>query len=220
MQFTPIVQQAFYNVGLVSFTVSGQVLNINIPSTIIVDSGTSNLIMSQENFNIVIYALQNSGAITFEQQVEADLFWSSNSCTDPLRSDEVSINTQTIFYVTFPGQNGQPDITVDIQTLGWVRKYYYSTNLYNYCLGIQSTQQQDLIVIGETVSYGHVVFYDRSNNRIGFAVGTQCSIVPTVEGIDVFANGTFTTSPSFSPIQILPTTPLLIVVLLLHSLIL
>jgi len=218
MQFTPIVQQEYYNVGLVSFTVSGQVLNINIPSTIIVDSGTTNLVTSQENFDTIVTALQNSGAITFTSQAESTLFWSSTQCTDPIASSKVTINTQTVFYVTFPGQNGQP-ITVDIQTLGWIRQYYYTSKLSYYCLGIQVTQQ-DILIIGETVSYGHVVYYDRANNRVGFAEGIQCSVSPTVQGIDVLANGSFTASPSVVSFanQIFPTTSLLIIIRLLHLL--
>jgi len=147
-------------------------------------------------------------------------FWSSSQCTDYLSASKVSINTQTVFYVTFPGQNGPP-ITVDIQTLGWVRKYYYTANLAYYCLGIEVTQQ-DILIIGETVSYGHVVYYDRANIRVGFALGTQCSVAPTAQTIDVFAfpNASLTTiNPlSLAPNQIFPTTSLLIILRLLHLL--
>jgi len=185
-----------------------------------VDSGTSNLVVSQENFDTITAALKNSGAITFSSSTQADLFWTSNECTDVIKSSEVTINTQTVFYVTFPAQNGQSDITVDIQTLGWVRKYYYSASLSYYCIGIEVTDQ-DILIIGETVSYGHVVYYDRANSRVGFAQGTQCSVAPTAQGIDVFAfhNASIIneiTAISFAPNQIFPTTSLLIIIRLLH----
>jgi len=212
MIFTPIIQEEYYNVNLVSFSVNEQTISIDLPSTIIVDSGTTNIVTSQANFNAIVTALQNSGAVSFTSQAEANLFWQSNGCTDYIPASEVSLNTDTVFYVTFPGPSGQPDITLDILTLGWIRKYYYSPTLASYCLGLQVTQQ-DILIIGETVSYGHVVYYDRSNSKVGFATGIQCSVAPTVQGIDVFAYTNPSTPTSSSPImQIFPTTSLFIVV--------
>jgi len=221
MQFTPVVQQLFYNVDLVSFSVNGQVLSINIPSAVIVDSGTSNLVVSQANFDTIITALQNSNAITFSSQTEADFFWTPNECTGYLTNSEVSISSQSVFFVTFAGQNGQPDIAVEILTLGWARKYFYTDTLSYYCLGIEASQQ-DTLIIGETVSYGHVVYYDRANTRVGFALGTKCSVEPTAQGINVFAfpNASLTyygDNPTSSALnQSFQTTSLLIILHLLH----
>lgn len=85
MQFVPLVKRDWYQVRLDGFKVMGQPVhgmqNLNLPKTI-VDSGTTNILMSHYNLQFLVDALAQSGVVQWSSLIpEQDVnnFWFRNA---------------------------------------------------------------------------------------------------------------------------------------------
>ncbi|KAG0321234.1 Beta-secretase 2 [Linnemannia gamsii] len=85
MQFVPLVKRDWYQVRLDGFKVMGQpvrgIQNLNLPKAI-VDSGTTNILMSHYNLQFLIDALAQSGVVQWSSLIpEQDVnnFWFRNA---------------------------------------------------------------------------------------------------------------------------------------------
>ncbi|ORZ05881.1 aspartic peptidase domain-containing protein [Lobosporangium transversale] len=99
MQFVPLVRKDWYQVQLDGFKVMGEPIqgmqNLNLPKTI-VDSGTTNIIMSHYNLRFLIQSLAQSGIVRWSPLIpDQDIsdFWFQNAV---LRLPRSSFRVSTV----------------------------------------------------------------------------------------------------------------------------
>ncbi|KAG0037299.1 Beta-secretase 2 [Podila clonocystis] len=165
MRYVPLVKKDWYQVQLDGFRVMGQAVqgmqNLNLPKTI-VDSGTTNVLMSHYNLQFLIQALANSSIIRWSEMIpQEDItnFWFKNAV---LRLPRSSFQVETGF-----ASSTSPDqIEAERASGGAVMPGSVGT------------------ILGETLFVGKVVYFERGNDlaepgapdfgRIGFARGKNC----------------------------------------------
>ncbi|KAG0023021.1 Beta-secretase 2 [Podila clonocystis] len=207
MRFVPLVKKDWYQVQLDGFRVMGQAVqgmqNLNLPKTI-VDSGTTNVLMSHYNLQFLIQALANSSIILWSElipQEDITNFWLKNAVLRlPRSSFQVETGARAVEVV-------MSGVAVPIYTSSFLRIKPVPAGVAPagyvdiWWHGFASSTAPDQIeaehasggavmpgsvgtILGETLFVGKVVYFERGNDlaepgapdfgRIGFARGKNC----------------------------------------------
>ncbi|KAF9393267.1 Beta-secretase 2 [Podila verticillata] len=221
MQYVPLVKKDWYQVQLDGFRVMGQPVqgmqNLNLPKTI-VDSGTTNVLMSHYNLQFLIQALAHSSVIQWSELIpQEDImnFWFKNAVLRlPRSSFQVETGSRAVEVV-------MSGVAVPIYTSSFLRIKSVPAGMAPagyvdmWWHGFASSTPSDQIgaerasggavmpgsvgtILGETLFAGKVVYFERGNNeaepgapdfgRIGFARGKNCFGPSEHASVDVLAS--------------------------------
>ncbi|KAH7048939.1 hypothetical protein BKA57DRAFT_39294 [Linnemannia elongata] len=189
MQFVPLVKRDWYQVRLDGFKVMGQPVhgmqNLNLPKTI-VDSGTTNILMSHYNLQFLIDALAQSGVVQWSSLIpEQDVnnFWFRNAV---LRLPRSSFRVATMARAVEVVMSG---VAVPIYTSSFLRIKPVPSGqapegyVDFWWHGFASSTAPDAIeaerasggavmpgavgtILGETLFAGKVVYFERGNENV------------------------------------------------------
>ncbi|KAG0356349.1 Beta-secretase 2 [Podila minutissima] len=221
MRYVPLVKKDWYQVQLDGFRVMGQEVqgmqNLNLPKTI-VDSGTTNVLMSHYNLQFLIQALAHSAVIRWSElipQEDITNFWFKNAVLRlPRSSFQVETGARAVEVV-------MSGVAVPIYTSSFLRIKPVPAGIAPpgyvdmWWHGFASSTSPDQIdaehasggavmpgsvgtILGETLFAGKVVYFERGNDqaepgapdfgRIGFARGKNCFGPSEHASIDVLAS--------------------------------
>ncbi|KAG0056795.1 Beta-site APP-cleaving enzyme [Gryganskiella cystojenkinii] len=220
MQFVPLVKKDWYQVRLDGFKVKGEpvkgMVNLNLPKTI-VDSGTTNILMSHYNLQFLIQSLASSGIVKWSSLIpEQDVqnFWFKNAVLRLPRSSFEIVTQARAVEVVLSG------IDIPIYTSSFLRIKTVPPGqapagyVDFWWHGFASSTSPDAVeaehesggavmpgsvgtILGETLFAGKVVYFERGNDdaepgdadfgRIGFARGQNCFGPSTHSSVDVLA---------------------------------
>ncbi|KAF8960383.1 Beta-secretase 2 [Entomortierella lignicola] len=221
MQYVPLVKKDWYQVRLDGFKVMGQHIqgmqNLNLPKAI-VDSGTTNILMSHYNLQFLIRALAQSQVVRWSSLVPAqDIanFWFQNAVLRLPRSTfqistashaveivisgvPIPIYTSSFLKIKAVPPGQAPEGYVDF----WWHGFASSTSpdsIEAEAVGGGAVMPGSVgTILGETLFAGKVVFFDRGNDkakpgdadygRIGFARGKNCFAPADHDSVNVLAN--------------------------------
>ncbi|KAF9573515.1 hypothetical protein BGW38_008418 [Lunasporangiospora selenospora] len=173
MQYVPLIKKDWYQVQLDGFRVMGEPIqgmqNLNVPKTI-VDSGTTNVLMSHYNLVYLVSALAQSKIIRWSSlisQEDIHNFWFRNAVLRLPRSRFASSTPPDM--VDEEHANGGAVLPGSVGT-----------------------------ILGETLFAGKVVYFERGNEeaalgdpdfgRIGFGRGKNCFLSARHGSVDVLAS--------------------------------
>ncbi|KAF9551315.1 Beta-secretase 2 [Mortierella hygrophila] len=189
MQFVPLVKRDWYQVRLDGFKVMGQPVhgmqNLNLPKTI-VDSGTTNILMSHYNLQFLIDALAQSGVVQWSSLIpEQDVnnFWFRNAV---LRLPRSSFRVATMARAVEVVMSG---VAVPIYTSSFLRIKPVPSGqapegyVDFWWHGFASSTASDAVeaerasggavmpgavgtILGETLFAGKVVYFERGNENV------------------------------------------------------
>ncbi|KAF9156096.1 Beta-secretase 2 [Linnemannia schmuckeri] len=189
MQFVPLVKRDWYQVRLDGFKVMGQPVlgmqNLNLPKTI-VDSGTTNILMSNYNLQFLIDALAQSGIVqwsTLIPEQDVNNFWFRNAV---LRLPRSSFRVATMARAVEVVMSG---VAVPIYTSSFMRIKPVPSGqapegyVDFWWHGFASSTAPDAIeaerasggavmpgavgtILGETLFAGKVVYFERGNENV------------------------------------------------------
>ncbi|KAG9065832.1 Beta-secretase 2 [Linnemannia hyalina] len=189
MQFVPLVKRDWYQVRLDGFKVMGRPVhgmqNLNLPKTI-VDSGTTNILMSHYNLQFLIDALAQSGVVQWSSLIpEQDVnnFWFRNAV---LRLPRSSFRVATMARAVEVVMSG---VAVPIYTSSFLRIKPVPSGqapegyVDFWWHGFASSTAPDAVeaerasggavmpgavgtILGETLFAGKVVYFERGNENV------------------------------------------------------
>lgn len=193
----------FFEANATAILVNGnQVAAINWSpnSPVILDSGTTAIILPDPLFQSVTSAMEAANFIRFGPAIPASQqakFWSGQDYLI-LPCNQVYIGNSTLAW-----QAARPDgtiatISIDPTTVIKVEPvacssstdYANSTSCLRVALQMQSSgAQAGVTILGVPVLQGYVVFFDRGNSRVGFAksIGCASGLEGSAQGINVLA---------------------------------
>ncbi|KAF8931433.1 Beta-secretase 2 [Dissophora ornata] len=222
MQFVPLVKKDWYQVRLDGFKVMGEPVegmqNLNLPKAI-VDSGTTNILMSHYNLQFLIRSLAQSSVVRWSGLIpdqDINSFWFRNAVLRlPRSSFQVSTAARAVEVV-------MSGVSIPIYTSSFLRikpvPFGQAPDGYVdfWWHGFASSTSPDAIeaegasggavmpgsvgtILGETLFAGKVVYFERGNEnaqpgdpdfgRIGFGRGKNCFALANHSSVDVLANG-------------------------------
>ncbi|KAG0209677.1 Beta-secretase 2 [Mortierella sp. GBA30] len=221
MQFVPLVKKDWYQVRLDGFKVMGEPVkgmqNLNLPKTII-DSGTTNILMSHYNLQFFIQSLAHSQVVRWSSLIpDEDIgnFWfrnavlrlprSSFQVSTAARAVEVVISGVSIpiytssFLRIKPVPAGQaPDGYVDFWWHGFASSTSPDAIEAEHASGGAVMPGSVGTILGETLFAGKVVYFERGQEeaqagdpdfgRIGFGRGKNCFAPADHASVDVLAS--------------------------------
>ncbi|KAF9104331.1 Beta-site APP-cleaving enzyme [Mortierella sp. GBA35] len=221
MQFVPLVKRDWYQVRLDGFKVMGRpihgIQNLNVPKTI-VDSGTTNILMSHYNLQFLVDALSQSEVVRWSNLIpkqDINNFWFRNAVLRlPRSSFRVATMTRAVEVV-------MSGVAVPIYTSSFLRIKPIPAGqapegyVDFWWHGFASSTAPDAIeakrasvgavtpgsvgtILGEMLFAGKVVYFERGNEnaqpgdadfgRIGFGRGKNCFAPADHRNIDVLAS--------------------------------
>ncbi|KAF9909865.1 Beta-site APP-cleaving enzyme [Linnemannia zychae] len=196
MQFVPLVKRDWYQVQLDGFKVMGKpvqgMANLNLPKTI-VDSGTTNILMSHYNLQFLIDALSRSEVVQWSSLIpEQDInnFWFRNAV---LRLPRSSFKVETraravevvmsgvavpIYTASFlrikPVPAGQaPEGYVDFWWHGFASSTAPDSIEAERASGGAVMPGSVGTILGETLFSGKLVFFERGNEQTAQEAGDE-----------------------------------------------
>ncbi|KAG0370981.1 Beta-site APP-cleaving enzyme [Gamsiella multidivaricata] len=222
MQYVPLVRKDWYQVQLDGFKVMGGVVqgmqNLNLPKTI-VDSGTTNILMSHYNLQFLIQSLAQSQVVRFSKLIpeqDVDNFWFRNAVLRlPRSSFQVSTRARAVEVVI-------SGVSIPIYTSSFLRIRPVPAGqapegyVDFWWHGFGSSTSPDAIeaeavsggavlpgsvgtILGETLFSGKVVYFERGREdaepgdadfgRIGFGRGKNCFASGKHASVDILASG-------------------------------
>ncbi|KAF9935455.1 Beta-site APP-cleaving enzyme [Linnemannia zychae] len=221
MQFVPLVKRDWYQVQLDGFRVMGAPVlgmqNLNVPKTI-VDSGTTNILMSHYNLQFLIDALAQSDVIQWSSLIpEQDInnFWFRNAVLRLPRSSfrvatkaralemiisgvAIPIYTASFLRIKSVPAGQAPNGYVDFWWHGFASSTAPDAIDAERASGGVVTPGAVGTILGETLFAGKVVYFERGNEhaqsgdadfgRIGFARGKNCFAPADHRNVDVLAS--------------------------------
>ncbi|KAI1315324.1 Beta-secretase 2 [Mortierella claussenii] len=221
MQFVPLVKKDWYQVQLEGFRVMGEPVegmqNLNKPKSI-VDSGTTNIMMSHYNLQFLIRSLAQSSVVRWSNRIsqeDINNFWFKNAVLRLPRST-FQVDTAARAVEAVISGVGVPIYTASFLKIrpapqGQAHEDYVDF----YWHGFSSSTAPDAIaqeeasggavmpgsvgtILGETLFTGKVVYFERGNDnaqpgdadygRIGFARGKNCFAPADHASVDVLAS--------------------------------
>ncbi|KAF9953951.1 Beta-secretase 2 [Mortierella alpina] len=221
MQFVPLVKKDWYQVRLDGFKVMGETVkgmqNVNLPKTI-VDSGTTNILMSHYNLQFLIQSLARSDVVRWSRVIpdeDINNFWFRNAVlrlprsafqiSTAARSVEVVLSGVAIPIYTSSFLRIKP-VSISQAPAGYVDFWWH---------GFASSTPPDAVeaeeasggavmpgsvgtILGETLFAGKVVYFERGQDgagpedpdfgRIGFGRGKNCFAPADHASVNVFAS--------------------------------
>ncbi|CAO3564370.1 unnamed protein product [Mortierella alpina] len=221
MQFVPLVKKDWYQVRLDGFKVMGEAVkgmqNVNLPKTI-VDSGTTNILMSHYNLQFLIQSLARSDVVRWSSVIpdeDINNFWFRNAVLRlPRSAFQISTAARSVEVVL-------SGVAIPIYTSSFLRIKPVSTSqapagyVDFWWHGFASSTPPDAVeaeeasggavmpgsvgtILGETLFAGKVVYFERGQDganpedpdfgRIGFGRGKNCFAPADHASVDVLAN--------------------------------
>ncbi|KAF9955429.1 Beta-site APP-cleaving enzyme [Mortierella alpina] len=221
MQFVPLVKKDWYQVRLDGFKVMGEPVkgmqNVNLPKTI-VDSGTTNILMSHYNLQFLIQSLARSDVVRWSEVIpdeDINNFWFRNAVlrlprsafqiSTAARSVEVVLSGVAIPIYTSSFLKIKPVSTAQAPK-GYVDFWWH---------GFASSTPPDAVeaeeasggavmpgsvgtILGETLFAGKIVYFERGQDgaspedpdfgRIGFGRGKNCFAPAEHASVNVLAS--------------------------------
>ncbi|KAF8944189.1 Beta-secretase 2 [Haplosporangium gracile] len=189
MQFVPLIKRDWYQVRLDGFKVMGQPVrgmqNLNLPKTI-VDSGTTNILMSNYNLHFLIDTLAQSDIVQWSSLIpeqDVDNFWFRNTVLRLPRSSfqvatmaravEVVISGVAVpiytssFLKIKPVPSGQaPEGYVDFWWHGFASSTAPDAIEAERASGGAVMPGAVGTILGETLFTGKVVYFERGNENV------------------------------------------------------
>ncbi|KAG0320743.1 Beta-secretase 2 [Dissophora globulifera] len=221
MQFVPLVKKDWYQVQLDGFQVMGEMVrgmqNLNVPKTI-VDSGTTNILMSHYNLQFLIRSLAQASIVRWSSLIpEQDInnFWFRNSVLRlPRSSFQISTAARAVevvmsgvaiplytssFLRIKPVPEGQaPEGYVDFWWHGFASSTSPDAIEAEIASGGAVMPGSVGTILGETLFAGKVVYFERGNDdaspgdadfgRLGFGRGKNCFAPANHSTVDVIAS--------------------------------
>ncbi|KAF9188186.1 Beta-site APP-cleaving enzyme [Haplosporangium sp. Z 11] len=221
MQFVPLIKKDWYQVQLDGFKVMGDPVlgmqNINMPKTI-VDSGTTNILMSHYNLQFLIRSLAQSEVVRWSSLIpEQDIsnFWFRNAVLRLPRSSfqvstaaravevllsgvSIPIYTSSFLRIKSVPAGQAPPGYVDFWWHGFASSTSPDAIEAEQASGGAVTSGSVGTILGETLFAGKVVFFDRGVDgtkpgdpdygRIGFARGRNCFASADHTSVNILAN--------------------------------
>ncbi|KAF9573940.1 Beta-secretase 2 [Mortierella alpina] len=221
MQFVPLVKKDWYQVRLDGFRVMGETVkgmqNVNLPKTI-VDSGTTNILMSHYNLQFLIQSLARSDVVRWSSVIpdeDINNFWFRNAVLRlPRSAFQISTAARSVEVVL-------SGVAIPIYTSSFLRIKPVSTAqapdgyVDFWWHGFASSTPPDAVeaeeasggavmpgsvgtILGETLFAGKVVYFERGEDgaspedpdygRIGFGRGKNCFAPAEHASVDVLAS--------------------------------
>lgn len=183
VQYTPVTPPSggsgmFYWVTVNDMQVGGVSIGAQTYTTPIVDTGTSIAVLPPNVFEAIQNALAGNGAFqTLVGMSNAATWFSNGNCVNagpPTSAGLTGLPTMTVVY---PGVNSGPAISVTAPaTLSYLDYHQDVGGNYYYCPGIApNPSSSDLMIIGGSFLRGQITIFDRTNLKVGFATGKNCS---------------------------------------------
>ncbi|KAF9116266.1 Beta-secretase 2 [Mortierella sp. AM989] len=222
MEYVPLVKKDWYQVRLDGFKVMGQnvqgMQNLNLPKTI-VDSGTTNILMSHYNLQYLIRSLAQSQVVKWSSLIsEQDInnFWFRNAVlrlprfafevSTAARAVEVVISgvsipiyTSSFLKIKTIPEGQAPEGYVDFWWHGFASSTSPNAIDAEAASGGAVMPGSVGTILGETLFTGKVVYFERGNDdaapgdadygRIGFARGKNCFAPANHNSVNVLAGG-------------------------------
>ncbi|KAF9361479.1 Beta-site APP-cleaving enzyme [Mortierella sp. AD094] len=222
MQYVPLVKKDWYQVRLDGFKVMGQPVqgmqNLNLPKTI-VDSGTTNILMSHYNLQFLIQSLSRSQVVRWSNlipQQDIDNFWFQNAVLRLPRSTfqvstaaravevvisgiSIPIYTSSFLKIKAVPEGQAPEGYVDFWWHGFASSTSPDAVEAEAASGGAVMPGSVGTILGETLFSGKVVYFERGNDdaepgdadygRIGFARGKNCFAPANHDSVNVLASG-------------------------------
>ncbi|KAF9937326.1 Beta-secretase 2 [Mortierella alpina] len=221
MQFVPLVKKDWYQVRLDGFKVMGETVkgmqNVNLPKTII-DSGTTNILMSHYNLQFLIQSLARSDVVRWSSVIpdeDINNFWFRNAVlrlprsafqiSTAARSVEVVLSGVAIpiytssFLRIKPVSAAQaPEGYVDFWWHGFASSTPPNAVEAEEASGGAVMPGSVGTILGETLFAGKVVYFERGQDgaspedpdfgRIGFGRGKNCFAPAEHASVNVLAS--------------------------------
>ncbi|KAF9978503.1 hypothetical protein BGZ73_002168 [Actinomortierella ambigua] len=221
LTYIPLVKKDWYQVQLDGFRVMGNpvhgMANLNVPKSI-VDSGTTNILMSHYNLQSLLRSLASSDVVVWSNVISLEdirHFWFDNAVLRlPRSAFEVSTKAHAVEVVL----SGVPipiytssflrikPVPVDEAPPGYVDFWWhgFASSTPPEAIEMESATGGAVLpgsvgtILGETLFAGKVVYFERGDEdaapgdanfgRIGFAKGQNCFAPADHASIDVLAN--------------------------------
>ncbi|KAG2236816.1 hypothetical protein INT48_007000 [Thamnidium elegans] len=178
-----LVHQRYYQVTIESFLVNNQMVEmeqINLPRTI-VDTGTRDIVLSQQNLQKLLNALWQAKLVQFDASVSNEhekSFWFDHAELTIPRSS-VSISSNVSLQIAFEGNK---KVSIPIENILNIKPFEEMKGWVNISwTGLSSSDSKNMAstILGNTLLRGKTVIFDRGQkdiegSRIGFTDAAGC----------------------------------------------
>ncbi|KAI9010599.1 aspartic peptidase domain-containing protein [Hyaloraphidium curvatum] len=184
----------------------------------IVDSGTTLLVFGNNEFATIISAMQSASFVKFGPQVPASTvqqFWQAGGTRIVVACDQVTFGPSRLsFTFASPSGGGSANVEIDPTALVLAEQVACPAGVSGQScveMGLAvapSGQNGGITIFGDPTFQSKIVFFDRANNRVGFAGSVGCSsgIQGSAADINVFP-GPLYTAPAVATRTVPPAYP-------------
>jgi hypothetical protein len=177
-QYTPIVSDSFYLVQLSNISLNnasnGNSLNLvlNVPTSAIVDSGTTQLLLPQSMFNSFVSTIYNNVAFQMAFNSNSNFFTNGECLTTSWTTSQ--LNAALPFWSV--GFTNGIELSKILPVESYLLTYLFDDSILVYCPGVAAISETSTMILGFSFLNQFTTRFDIIDNQIGFAPTANCGV--------------------------------------------